>query len=44
MGTLTLLALVSLLIVDVNAGPTAYALCQTACNAGYVACCAAAGM
>ena len=44
MRIFALFVLVSLLIVDANAGPTAYALCQTACNAGYVACCAAAGM
>ena len=32
-----------IMISEVVSGPAAYAICQTGCNAVWVACCAAAG-
>ena len=40
---LVILASATGLVGFVAAGPLTWAGCQTACNAGYVVCCAAAG-
>jgi hypothetical protein len=41
--TLITLSTMALLSTYVMAGPIAWGLCQTACNAGYCVCCTAAG-
>jgi len=42
---ITIITLFSIALVSTNviAGPVAWGLCQSACNAGYCVCCTAAG-
>ena len=41
--TLAVGLLYGIMISEVESGPVAYAICQTGCNAVWVACCTAAG-